>query len=147
MEKKSITLCDTDILIEFYRNNQTVIKNLKSIGQENIAISIVTVGEILFGAFNKRELAKLKYDSLVDDRKIQLQQKVSQYYEDYDNLSTTQKRIIEVQKSQVEHQKLLVEEHQKEIIDSITYARRIQRSLLPSEKYIEKTMLRLKKNE
>ena len=62
-------------------------------------------------------------------------------------ITRKQKRIIEVQKSQVEHQKLLVEEHQKEIIDSITYARRIQRSLLPSEKYIEKTMLRLKKNE
>jgi len=36
-----------------------------------------------------------------------------------------------------------VEEHQKEIIDSITYARRIQRSLLPTEKYIDKNLNRL----
>ncbi len=56
-----------------------------------------------------------------------------------------QKMIVEEQKRQVEHQKLLVEEHQKEIIDSIYYARRIQRSLLPTEIYIEKNLNRLKK--
>ena len=56
-----------------------------------------------------------------------------------------QKNIVEQQKQEVEHQKLLVEEHQKEIIDSIYYARRIQRSLLPTEKYIEKNINRLKK--
>ena len=39
----------------------------------------------------------------------------------------------------------LKEEHQKEIIDSIMYARRIQRSLLPTDKYIEKSMNRLRK--
>lgn len=69
------------------------------------------------------------------------------------SLRTTrkQKDIIEIQKWQVENQKLeveqqkiLVEEHQKEIIDSITYARRIQQSLLPTEKYIEKNLNRLK---
>ncbi|MCC7303257.1 MAG: tetratricopeptide repeat protein [Bacteroidia bacterium] len=37
-------------------------------------------------------------------------------------------------------QKELVEEKQKEILDSIHYARRIQRSLLPSEKYIQSRM-------
>lgn len=56
----------------------------------------------------------------------------------------TQKHQVEKQKQEVEMQKALVEEHQKEIIDSITYARRIQRSLLPTEKYIEKTLGRLK---
>jgi tetratricopeptide (TPR) repeat protein len=35
-------------------------------------------------------------------------------------------------------QKKLVEEKQKEIIDSIRYAKRIQQSLLPTEKYIER---------
>jgi tetratricopeptide (TPR) repeat protein len=42
-------------------------------------------------------------------------------------------------------QKELVELKQKEILDSIHYAKRIQRSLLPQEKYIEKTISRLKK--
>lgn len=42
-------------------------------------------------------------------------------------------------------QKILVEEKQKEILDSIHYAKRIQHSLLPTEKYIEKSMTRLLK--
>jgi tetratricopeptide (TPR) repeat protein len=37
-------------------------------------------------------------------------------------------------------QKLLVEEKQKEVLDSIYYARRIQRSQLPSEKYIQRAL-------
>ena len=41
------------------------------------------------------------------------------------------------------HQKHIIEEKQKEILDSIHYAKRIQTSLLPTEKYIER---RLKKN-
>ena len=55
------------------------------------------------------------------------------------------KNILEQQKMEVEFQKQIVEEHQKDIIDSITYGRRIQRSLLPTEKYIEKTLSRLRK--
>jgi tetratricopeptide (TPR) repeat protein len=39
----------------------------------------------------------------------------------------------------------VIEDKQKEILDSITYARRIQRSLLPSEKYVEKNLTRLRK--
>jgi serine phosphatase RsbU (regulator of sigma subunit) len=42
-----------------------------------------------------------------------------------------QKEIIEIQKKEVEDQKYLVEEKQKEILDSITYAQRIQNALLP----------------
>lgn len=54
-----------------------------------------------------------------------------------------QKSLVELQKSEVELQKIKVDEHQKAIIDSITYARRIQRSLLPTDKYIEKNLERL----
>jgi tetratricopeptide (TPR) repeat protein len=45
----------------------------------------------------------------------------------------------------ISEQKLIVEEKQKEILDSIYYARRIQRSLLPSERYIERVLDHLKK--
>ncbi|MEW6469213.1 MAG: tetratricopeptide repeat protein [Bacteroidota bacterium] len=45
----------------------------------------------------------------------------------------------------ISEQKLLVEEKQKEILDSIHYARRIQSSLLPSEKYMDKALKRLSK--
>jgi len=37
-------------------------------------------------------------------------------------------------------QKILIEEKQKDILDSIRYAKRIQTSLLPTEKYIEKVL-------
>jgi tetratricopeptide (TPR) repeat protein len=42
-----------------------------------------------------------------------------------------QKKIIERQKSEVERQKTLVEEKNKDIIDSITYAKRLQSAILP----------------
>ncbi len=54
-------------------------------------------------------------------------------------------RVTRKQKSLIEEQKSLVEEKQKEILDSIQYARRIQRSLLPTEKYIGRTLKRLNK--
>ncbi|CAN5492466.1 hypothetical protein BH10BAC1_BH10BAC1_06030 [soil metagenome] len=44
----------------------------------------------------------------------------------------------------IEKQKQEVEEKQKEIIDSINYAKRIQQSQLPTEKYINKSLNRLK---
>jgi Ca2+/Na+ antiporter len=53
--------------------------------------------------------------------------------------------IIGRQKEEVEKQKQLVEEKQKEILDSIHYARRIQQSLMPTEKYIERTLNRAKR--
>ena len=49
-----------------------------------------------------------------------------------------QKQVIETQKQQVESQKHLVEEKNKEITDSITYAKRIQNAILPSEEQWKK---------
>jgi len=45
----------------------------------------------------------------------------------------------------IRKQKLIVEEKQKEILDSIHYAKRIQQSLLPSSKYFERNLKRLNK--
>lgn len=45
----------------------------------------------------------------------------------------------------ISKQKALVEEKQREILDSIHYAKRIQQSLLPTEMYIDKSINRLKK--
>ena len=55
-------LCDTDVIIEFYKENPQVIRNLRSIGEPNIAISIITSGELLYGAINKRELNQISKD-------------------------------------------------------------------------------------
>ncbi len=48
-----------------------------------------------------------------------------------------QKEIIEFQKTEVESQKNLVEEKQKEIIDSIEYALRIQTAILPPQRIVK----------
>ena len=56
-----------------------------------------------------------------------------------------QKTIIEKQKQEVEDQKVLIEDKNKEITDSINYAKRIQQSLLPSDKFIERSLRRTKR--
>lgn len=60
-------------------------------------------------------------------------------------VTSRQKDIISSQKKTVEIQKSIVEEKQKEILDSIHYARRIQLSLLPQEKYIDKILSKKEK--
>ncbi len=55
-------LCDTNILIEFYKNNSAIISELRKIGQTNIAVSVVTSGELIYGAINKRELNQILKD-------------------------------------------------------------------------------------
>lgn len=52
-------------------------------------------------------------------------------------------RIKRRANEEIAEQKLLVENKQKEIIDSITYAKRIQQSHMPTEKYIDQTIRRL----
>jgi len=47
-----------------------------------------------------------------------------------------QKDIITAQKNEVESQKHLVEEKQKEIVDSITYAKRLQEAILPAQEIV-----------
>jgi tetratricopeptide (TPR) repeat protein len=63
-----------------------------------------------------------------------------------------QKKVIELKEAEtqkqneiISHQKELVEEKQKEILDSIYYARRIQRALITNEMYIERNLNKLKK--
>jgi predicted nucleic acid-binding protein len=53
-------LCDTNILIEFYKDNKDVADSLRVIGVPNLAVSVITVGELYFGARDKRELLKIK---------------------------------------------------------------------------------------
>jgi tetratricopeptide (TPR) repeat protein len=113
--------------------------------------------------------SQLKYDyekksaadsvKVAEEKKIttlQLKQEENQRYFLYVGLALTlvfgafmfnrfritkkQKHIIEEQKYLVEKQKHFVEEKQKEIMDSIRYAKRIQQSLLPTDKYLERIL-------
>jgi tetratricopeptide (TPR) repeat protein len=51
--------------------------------------------------------------------------------------------IIRKQKAEVDNQKKLLEEKNKEILDSIHYAQRIQKAFLTSQKYFERNINRL----
>jgi len=52
-------LCDTNILIEFYKKTPHVVQELQTIGYPNIAISAITQAELYFGALDKAELHKI----------------------------------------------------------------------------------------
>lgn len=54
---------------------------------------------------------------------------------------------IEDAKRTIVEQKQIIDEKNKDIIDSIHYARRIQNSLLPTEKYLQRNLERLNKSE
>lgn len=53
-------LCDTNILIEFYKNNTKIVLELRQIGVANLSISAITQAELYFGALNKTELRSIK---------------------------------------------------------------------------------------
>jgi predicted nucleic acid-binding protein len=53
-------LCDTNILIENYRNNPVITVAIDDIGVENIAVSDVTRAELYFGARNKAEMQMIR---------------------------------------------------------------------------------------
>lgn len=53
-------LCDTNILIEFFKRNPKISQELHQIGPAQIAISAITRAELYFGAINKRELSTIK---------------------------------------------------------------------------------------
>lgn len=53
-------ICDTDVLIEFYKNNRQIVEELRQIRQEQLAISVITQAELYFGALNKAELRQIK---------------------------------------------------------------------------------------
>lgn len=53
-------------------------------------------------------------------------------------------KITQKQKKTIELQKKLVEEKQKEVMDSIHYAQRIQKAQMPSDNYIEKKIIELR---
>jgi tRNA(fMet)-specific endonuclease VapC len=54
--QQGMILCDTNILIEFYKGNRATIEELRIIGYGKIAVSVITKAEILYGARNRKEL-------------------------------------------------------------------------------------------
>jgi predicted nucleic acid-binding protein len=53
-------LCDTNVLIEFYKGNPTITQELKRIGVAELAISVIAQAELYYGAVNKAELLRIQ---------------------------------------------------------------------------------------
>lgn len=53
-------LCDTNILIEFYKGNPNVVGSLQNVGLANLAVSVITTGELYYGAKDKNELGRIQ---------------------------------------------------------------------------------------
>lgn len=109
----------------------------------------------------KKEQEKLLHEAVVAQKEAKLEQEKTQRYALYGGLvlviafsvfvfnrfRITQKQnvIIEQQKQMVDAAFKHLDEKNKEVMASITYAQRIQRALITSELYIEKQLNRLNK--
>ncbi len=58
--EKNLVLCDTNIFIHWFNNHYPTIEKLQSIGLDNIAVSVITVMELIEGVDNKQQLQQLK---------------------------------------------------------------------------------------
>jgi len=72
-------LCDTDVFIEFYKNSDHIVQELRVIGQTNIAVSAITQAELYYGALNKSELQKI-HNNLQIISCLPLDEKISVYF-------------------------------------------------------------------
>jgi tRNA(fMet)-specific endonuclease VapC len=77
-------LCDTNILIEFYKGNPRVLEALNGVGPSSLAISVVTAGELYYGAMDRRELRKIQ-NHLALLRQVPLDEGISDLFLDLMN--------------------------------------------------------------
>jgi predicted nucleic acid-binding protein len=54
-----MTICDTNIFIEYFRKNFSIRLELEKIGYENIIVSDVVKAELFFGARDKTDLQNI----------------------------------------------------------------------------------------
>ena len=58
--EKNYVICDTNIFINWFNNKDKTIAKLEEIGLDRIAISVISVMELIQGVDNKDQLQKLK---------------------------------------------------------------------------------------
>lgn len=64
MAKNQVILCDTGIFFAYFKGNEQVIYELDNvIGFENLAISVISIGEIFYGM---RKHEKIPTKSLIN---------------------------------------------------------------------------------
>ncbi len=72
-------LCDTNILIEFFKNNEAVTKELRQIGSAELAVSVVTTAELYYGARDKAELHTIQ-KRLTTLKQVELDPEISSIF-------------------------------------------------------------------
>jgi serine phosphatase RsbU (regulator of sigma subunit) len=94
------------------------------------------------------EEKKIK-EALIAKQKAELNMKKNQHYMLFGGLALVvmfalfifnRYRVTQRQNKIIEHQKDIVQEKNREITDSITYAKRIQNAMLPSDKYVKSVL-------
>ena len=113
----------------------------QAVAEEKNRQQKIVIWSVVFGLFLVVVFAAFVFRSLRVTRKqkniIELQKNEVTKQKDI----ADSQRIIAVELREIsEKQKEIVEEKQKEILDSITYARRIQRALLTSDEYIKNNL-------
>lgn len=171
--KKALLICDSiGILNEKMRFENQISAMYEEMGKHELALehygAYALAKDSLFSREKENELARheLSYEFEKKETELKLEQEKRNELALYDQKKRNVLLLLIIsiaiaagaitlavfrslfitrkQKKVIEHQKTLVEEKQKEVLDSIYYARRIQRSLLPTEKYIQKHSERLK---
>lgn len=59
MAQNQLVICDTNIIIELLKDNREVKNACLKIGYNKLSISPITSAEMYFGAFDKKEMAKI----------------------------------------------------------------------------------------
>ncbi len=156
-------IADIDLEREVYQNLAISYNKIKKYKEAyDYHVKYMTITDSIFNADNSKQLGDLKTNFEVERKEAELkvkteaQQAISEEEQKrqqivivlvscllvlvfifsvfmYNRVKVTQK-----QKRIIEKQKHLVEENQKEIIDSINYAKRLQQAILPADAEIKK---------
>lgn len=57
--ESELTLCDTDVIIEYFKKNLQVLQMFSEIGYENLFINVITKTELIQGAENKTQMNQI----------------------------------------------------------------------------------------
>lgn len=160
-KKLNITDMKLSSFAILYETNKTIKNYEKALDFRN---KYINLKDSLFNLENAKKLFAIEYDNQIKIQKKQEEQKelirkkenekkgyllkfsatfilvlilAFFYLLKINNDKRKRNKIIEKQKAEVENQKAIIEEHQKEILDSIHYAKRIQNALLANREHVK----------
>lgn len=117
---------------------QTMLRNSFIVG----FFMMIVMAVLIFRSYR----IKKKSNILLSIRNVEIQQKNEEITAQRDEIESQrdeiqrQHDVVIVQKDEIEKQRDEIFEQKKEILDSIHYANRIQKAILPPEKYVSKNL-------